>query len=262
MATLVLASIDGEVLPPEHATISIADDGLLRGDGAFEVIRVYDGTPFALDEHLDRLERSATAIELPLERRVIEREVAALIEAAGGMDCNLRIVLTRGERRLLLVEPPISHPETLSVASVTYAPSGVLTGVKSLSYGPNVQATRLAARAGADEALLIRPDGVVLEAPTSSIFWASPQGGLRTPSLEAGILDSITRAFIVDELEVEEGAWPLAEVRSAPEAFLASTTREVQALAAIDGEQLPEAPGPLTVAAIESYSRAVKRGLG
>jgi branched-chain amino acid aminotransferase len=262
MATLLLASVDGEVLPPERATISIADDGLLRGDGAFEMVRVYDGVPFALEEHLDRLERSAAGIELPLERPLIEREFAALIEAAAGIDCNLRIVLTRGGQRLLLVEPPISHPETLSVASVTYSPSGILAGVKSLSYGANVQATRTACRAGADEALLVRPDGIVLEAPTSSIFWASPQGGLRTPSLEVGILNSITRAFIVAELEVEEGAWPLAEVLSAPEAFLASTTREVQALAEIDGEQLPEAPGALTLGAVESYSSVVRRGLG
>ena len=257
MAEPFLTSVDGRVCDPSDATISIADNGLVRGDGVFEMLRVYGGAPFAQAEHLDRLERSAAGVELPLDRALIEREASALLEAAERPDCNLRILLTRGGRRLMMLEAPIVHPETVTLATVAFAPNLVLTGVKSLSYCANEQATRVAAASGADEALLIHPDDRVLEAPTSSIFWASADGGLRTPALELGILDSITRAFLVRELEVEEGVWPAGELTGAPEAFLASTTREVQAVAAIDGRTLPAAPGPLTGEAQAAYSRLI-----
>jgi len=257
MAEPFLTSVDGRISEPAEATISVADNGLVRGDGVFEMLRVYDGAPFGEAEHLDRLERSAAGIELPIDRELVEREAAALLHAANGADCNLRILLTRGGRRVMMLEAPIVHPETVSVASVSFAPSLVLSGVKSLSYAANEQATRLAAEKGADEAVLVHPDDVVLEAPTSSIFWVSAEGGLRTPPLELGILDSITRGFLVRELHVEEGIWPLTELRGANEAFLASTTREVQAISAIDGRPLPEVPGRRTRDAQAAYRRLV-----
>lgn len=257
MAEPFLTSVDGRISEPEQATISIADNGLVRGDGVFEVIRVYDGAPFARDEHLDRLERSASGIELPIDRALIERETGALLDASGGADCNLRILLTRGGRRAMMLEPPVVHPDTITLATVSFAPSVVLAGVKSLSYCANEQATRSAAAQGAGEAILIHPDDSVLEAPTSSVFWVSAEGGLRTPSLELGILDSITRTFLVRELHVEQGVWPSVELHAAREAFLASTTREVQAIAAIDGRELAEAPGPVTREAEQAYARLV-----
>ena len=121
--------------------------------------------------------------------------------------------------------------------------------------------TRLAKAQGADEAVLVTPDGIVLEAPTASIFWVSPQGGLRTPSLEVGVPESITRSRIVERLHVEEGAWPVADLRAAREAFLASTTREVQAVATIDGAALREAPGPRTAEASRGFMEALRSEL-
>ncbi|HEX2435080.1 MAG TPA: aminotransferase class IV [Solirubrobacterales bacterium] len=256
-----LASVDGSISPTADARIPVADDGLLRGDGVFEMVRLYAGRPFTLADHLDRLERSAAAIELPLDRATIEHEIDALLAEFGDGDAALRIVLTRGGRRILLTEPLPPHPETIRVATVTYAPSVILTRVKSISYAANMQATRIAASKGADEAILVRPDGIVLEAPTSTVFWVSPEGGLRTPSLETGILESITRAKIVRELHVEEGEWPLDDLRGAHEAFLASTTREVQAIIAIDGRELAEAPGPRTREAAEAFGRVIGRAL-
>ena len=120
----------------------------------------------------------------------------------------------------------------------------ILNGVKSLSYAANMQATRLAKAQGADEAVLVTPDGTVLEPPTSAIFWVSPQGALRTPALDVGVLESITRDRLVKALDVEEGAWPVADLRAAREAFLASTTREIQAVSAIDGSRAARGPGP------------------
>jgi branched-chain amino acid aminotransferase len=262
MATAELASVDGEISPTADARIPIADDGLLRGDGVFEVIRLYRGRPYAYREHLDRLERSAGAIELPVDRASLEREVTALLSELGESDGQLRIVLTRAGRRLAMTEPLPSWPRAVSVATVTYAPSVILTGVKSISYAANMQATRIAAAAGAEEAVLIRPDGTVLEAPTSSLFWVSPQGALRTPSLDSGILESITRAGIIRELEVDESEWPVEDFRAAQEAFLASTTREVHAISAIDGRELSHAPGPRTREATDAFAGILARELG
>lgn len=256
-----LASLNGTVTAAAEATIPVTDDGLLRGDGAFEMIKLYAGRPFALGDHLDRLRRSADAIELDFDRAALEREIDALLEAYGAEDGALRIVVTRGGARIALCEPLPSWPEAASLASVTFSPSVVLTGVKSISYAANMQATRLAAARGADEALLVRPDGIVLEAPTSTIFWANQNGTLCTPAIEDGILDSITRRVVVEALEVSAGNWQLEDLKAAKEAFLASTTREIQAVGAIDGEALPEVPGPHTQEAAAALRRAVEAEL-
>jgi branched-chain amino acid aminotransferase len=256
-----LASVDGRISPTSEAMVPLRDDGLYRGDGAFEVIRLYEGRPFALADHLDRLERSAAAIQLELDRDALEREIEALLAAADGADGQLRLIVTRGGRRIAATEQLPPHAETIRLATVTYCPSVILNGVKSLSYAANMQATRLAAAQGADEAVLVQPNGTVLEPPTSSIFWVSPQGTLRTPALDAGVLESITRDRLVKALKVEEGAWPVADLRAAQEAFLASTTREIQAVSAIDGNELAEAPGPRTREAQEAFAATLGREL-
>lgn len=254
MAFQELASVDGEIRPTREASLPLPDDGLYRGDGVFEVIRLYRGRPFALAAHLDRIERSAAAIELPVDRGAIEREVAPLLARHGNPDGQLRIVLTRGGRRVLLTEELPPRGATVRLATVTYAPNVILDGVKSISYAANMQATRIAQAHGADEALLVRPDGTVLEAPTSAVFWVTKSDALRTPSLESGILDSITRAQIVRELEVSEGQFDVEDARAAGEAFLASTTREIQPVAAIDGGELT-APGERTREAQAAFER-------
>jgi len=249
-----LASVDGGILPTNAARVSASDDGLLRGDGVFEVIRLYGGKPFALEEHLDRLERSAAALELPVERGRFEEEIAALLAEFGEHEAQLRLVVTRGGRRLAFTEklPPYAGKPTVTLAAVTYSPSVILNGVKSLSYAANMEATRIAKARGAEEAVLVRPDGIVLEAPTSTVFWVSG-GVLRTPALDAGILASITRDRIVRELEVEEGLYPLEDLLGAEEAFLASTVREVQAVSAVNETDLPECPGARTAEAAEAF---------
>jgi branched-chain amino acid aminotransferase len=254
-----LASVDGTISPTAEATIPLADDGLYRGDGVFEVIRLYRGRPLALGAHLDRLERSAAAIELPVERGLLELELAELLRANGGRDAQLRIVITRGGRRIAATEALPVLPDRVRLASVTYSPTVILTGVKSLSYGANMHASRVARAAGADEAVLVRPDGVVLEPPTSSIFWVGG-GVLRTPAIEVGILESITRAALIRELHVEEGTFELGDLLAASEAFLASTVREVHPVAAIDDVEL-EAPGPRTREAAEAFAGVLEREL-
>jgi len=256
-----LASVDGTVTPTAEAMVPMKDDGLYRGDGAFEVIRLYAGKPFALVDHLDRLGRSAAAIELEFDRPALEREIASLLDQAGPADGQLRLIVTRGGRRIAATEPIPAHPETLRLATVTYAPSVILNGVKSLSYAANMHATRLAKAGGADEAVFVRPDGIVLEPPTSSLFWVS-EGELRTTALEAGVLASITRDRLLAVLEVSEGEYPVGDLLGASEAFLASTVREVQPVHTIDGIELGNVPGPRTLEAREAFAATLARELG
>ena len=256
-----LASVDGTITPTAEAMVGLKDDGLYRGDGAFEVIRLYQGKPFALVDHLDRLERSSGAIELGLDRAALEREIEALLAQAGPVEGQMRLIVTRGGRRIAATEPIPPHPETVSLQSVTYCPTVILNGVKSLSYAANMQATRIAKSQGADEAVLIRPDGNVLEPPTSSVFWVSPEGELRTPALYDGVLESITRDRMIKALEVEEGTWHIDDLRGAQEAFLASTTREIQAVSSVDGRVFPAAPGPRTQEAQAAFAETLGKEL-
>jgi branched-chain amino acid aminotransferase len=256
-----LASVDGQITPTAAATIGLKDDGLYRGDGAFEVIRLYAGKPFALVDHLDRLERSGAAIELEFDRGALEREIEVLLGEAGPVEGQLRLIVTRGGRRLAMTEPIPPHPEAVRLQTITYCPTVILNGVKSLSYAANMQATRIAKGEGADEAVLVRPDGIVLEPPTSSIFWVSSNGKLRTPALSDGVLESITRDRMVKALQVEEGTWDVEDLRGAKEAFVASTTREIQPVSAVDGRDFDAAPGPRTREAQDAFAETLGREL-
>lgn len=256
------ASVDGQLLDPSEASISVLDDGLLRGDGVFEAIKLYDGHPFRLDAHLARLARSAAAIDLPFGDSALRGEIRALLAAAGPIEAMLRIVITRGGRRILLVERIPDWPDRARIALVPLSPSEILAGVKSISYAANMHATRIAAKQGADEAVYLNADGVVLEAPTSSIFWVGTDGRLRTPALETGILDSITRELVVVAMACEEGAFPAADLKSAEEAFLASTTREIQPISAVDGVELAQPEGGTAAAdAAAALAEAVRAEL-
>jgi branched-chain amino acid aminotransferase len=244
MATAHLACLDGAVLPAADAVVPATDDGLLRGDGAFEVLRLYGGRPFALEEHLERLARSAANLRLPLELDAVRADAARLLDAAAGEPDPgaLRIVVTRGGRRLLLTESLPEHAPAIRLASVTYAPVRLLDGVKSLSYAANMLATRLAQERGADEALLVTPHGRVLEAPTSSIFFVAG-GVVRTPPLSDHILASITRALVIELASAREQSCTLEELLAADEAFLVSTTRELQPVASVDERAIAEGAG-------------------
>jgi branched-chain amino acid aminotransferase len=261
VAATDLASVDGAISATTQASLPLPDDGLYRGDGVFEVVRVYAGRPFALAAHLDRMERSAATIALGLDRAAIEAELEPLLAEHGDGDAQLRLIATRGGRRILLIEPPAERAESVTLATVTYQPTVILDRVKSLSYAANMHATRIAQERGADEAVLVTTDGTVLEPPTATIFWAGEDGALRTPSLENPILDSITRDLIVGAIDVEEGVFGLDHLRAAPEAFLASTTREVQPVAAIDGREL-RWPGARTTEAARAFEQAVAAELG
>jgi branched-chain amino acid aminotransferase len=241
-----LASLDGEIMPAAEATISVTDDGLVRGDGVFEVIRVYEGTPYAFDAHLARMDRSAENLRLPVDLESVRADAFRLLAQAGtGPDHQcLRIMITRGGRRILLTEPMATVVDRAHVVSITYAPTRILDGIKSLSYAGNMLAGRLAREQGYDEALLVTPHGRVLEAPTSSVFYVS-DGQLHTPPLDEHILASITRALVIEVTGAQERPCTLQELYEADEVFFASTLREVQTVASIDDHQYA-GPSPIS----------------
>jgi branched-chain amino acid aminotransferase len=256
------AILDGQLTDAAQATIPVTDDGLLRGDGVFEVIRLYGGRPLAYEDHLARLESSARNLRLPLDIWAVRAEMDSLLAANDVPEALLRVVVTRGGYRLGIVEPVPELPATLALATVEYAPTRILDGVKSLSYGANMLARRVAGERGADDALLVTPHGRVLEGPTSSFVCSFDGETLVTPPLSEHILDSITRRRVLALCEVREEPITRDDLARVLEAFMASTVREIHPVRAIDGTVLPDAPGPLARDAAARFRTQIEQELG
>jgi branched-subunit amino acid aminotransferase/4-amino-4-deoxychorismate lyase len=265
--------MDGRPVDPGEASVSVFDWGLLRGDGIFEAIRAYDGRLFQLDAHLARLERSASLmqLELPPVGRIAEWAIAV---GQDGGDCSVRIVVTRGgietevecpSRVVVLWEPTPAAPPTVSIRP-TPAPwqsGGIpweLMGAKTLSYAPNMSAWRAAKAEGFRDALLVSQDGLVLEGPTFSIGWAVG-GTVETPSLDLGILASITRTVALEEatrlgITVVEGRFPLDRLFEADEVFVMSTLKEVTPVDRVGDRRFE--PGAVTARLAAAYRARVE----
>ena len=256
-----LASLDGAIMPVGEAMLPATDEGLIRGDGVFEVIRVYDGVPFALEEHLERLQRSAANLRLGIDLEAVRADAHRLLATAGAGPAHeaLRIVQTRGGHRLLMTESMHELPDRIRLTPVTYSPTRVLDGVKSLSYAANMLARRLAQEQGFDDALLVTPHGRVLEAPTSSVFWVK-DGEIFTPPLSEHILASITRAIVIEVTDARERECTLENLHDADEIFLASTIREVHPVAALEQRSL-DGVGPVTARAGEAVVAHIRSRL-
>ncbi len=253
------ACVNGELVPLAEARIPVTDDGLLRGDGVFEVMRLYDGVAFARERHLKRMARSAQNLRLELDVVAIARDIDALLAKAEPGDALLRVVATRGGHRIVLLEPLPVFPQAVALGYVTFAPVRVLDGVKSLSYAANMLATRLARERGFDEALLVTPHGRVLELPTASFFWVA-DGDVRTPPLSEHVLDSITRRIVIEVAAAKETLTTRVDLESAEEAFVASSVREVIAVRRIEQRDLPS-PGPVTSATSEKVRASIQAEL-
>jgi len=255
-----LAIVDGVLMDASQALIPVTDEGLLRGDGVFEVIRLYAGRPFALEEHLARIAASAQIIRQPLDLVALRQDIAAILGEAAGADAALRVLVTRGGRRIALIEALKELPATLALATITYAPTRVLDGAKSLSYGANMLAGRLAREQGADEALLVTPHGRVLEGPTTSFFYVL-DGQLCTPPLSDRILDSITRRMLLAIAGARERITTRDDLSAISEAFLASSLREVHPVRSIDEIDIAAAPGPVSTQAAARVREHIEAAL-
>lgn len=254
MTTRVL--INGEA---SDGLIPVTDSSVLRGDGCFEVLKARSGRVFALDQHLDRLARSAKILEIELPpRSEIESWIMAVAEE--GVDCVIRVVASRGSAipgepsppRVIVFGhpvPPASGPATLLPVTAPWHAAGVpweLAGAKTLSYAPNLSAGRRATEQGFDDALLVTVDDLMLEGPTFSVAWVVA-GVLETPTLDLGILDSITRRHVIGiaaeiGVEVREGEWTLDRLGVADEVMALSTVREVQPVSAVGRRRFVEGP--------------------
>lgn len=239
-----LAWIDGRVTPLADAALPLATEGLLRGDGAFETVGVWDGQPFRLESHLERLVGSLRALALPpADTGRLREAVADLLERFGSGDGMLRVTVLAGGTHVVTVASQPVRPD-IAVLSSRPAPwirplgSFGPAGAKSLSYAPNMAALRAAQAAGADDALLVSLEGWVLEGTTFAVLWVR-EGVLRTPSVELGIIDSISRAALLEAarsegLTVEEGRWPLEELAQASEVLVCSSVRPCTAIRRLD----------------------------
>ena len=250
MTVLALADLEHGVLDPSAPVLHADDEGVLRGRSVFETLRVYGGTPFRLDAHLERLGASATRLRLPEPPRgQFAAAVAEAVRAGGRPDATLRLLWTAGREgggaplglALVSTLPPgldELRERGLKLGVVRWA-AGALAGAKSTSYAENIFAQQEAVDAGAGDALLVASDDTILEAPTSNV-WFRERDRLLTPSLDLPVLAGVTRATLLEvapelSYEVEEGAYPLARLLESDEAFLTSSVREVVPVVAVDG---------------------------
>ena len=277
MTLLALAVSGRGVVDPEEPAVFADDEGFLRGRAAFETTRVYGGKPFRLDEHLDRFANSAARLNLPaLDRECFRELTAQALGAAGQPDCFVRLYLTPGREgrdepvALVLVESlPAELEETRARGiRVISLPLGLepslLGGVKSTSYALNMAAVDEARRRGSDDAVFLGPRGVLMEGPTTNIWWRRGSV-LFTPALELGILQGVTRGAVtelaVDEgYEVEVGVYPLADLAAAEEAFTSSAVREVMPVVALDGEPIGDGRPGTAARELQSELRRLAAG--
>ncbi len=267
--------IDGQLLEEDKARISPFDHGLLTGDGVFESLRVYGGIPFAVRRHLERLGRSAAGLRLPLpDAHVLRGAMHEVIAANDLSDGRVRITVTGGVSPLgsergtagptviVAGRPMAPWPAVTDVVVVPWPRNerGALAGLKTVSYGENVVALDFAVERGAGEALFGNLAGNLCEGTGTNVF-VGIDGRLLTPPLTAGCLPGVTRDLLLEVFGVVEEDVPLDLLSGVDEAFLTSSTREVQPIRAIDGRVLSAAPGPLTQAAAAAFAQLLRRDL-
>ncbi len=227
--------VDGRLVPPGSAPEIPLDDGLVRGDGVFEGLRAYGGRLRTPDDHLRRLHRSAREIDLACDLAVLASELIAFCDALTEPDCGVRVMLTRGGRRIIRQEPLPNPDRPWALSPQPHRPTPLLSHSKTLSYAANMQANRRAKAAGADEALFVDADSDrVLEGPTSSFVWLEGEE-LVAPPLELGILDSITRRLVAEVTPLAVRGRTTRDLAGADGAMLVSTVLESQPVHTLQG---------------------------
>jgi branched-chain amino acid aminotransferase len=277
--------LNGQLVSPAQAVVPLNDHGLLYGDGVFEGIRFYNGKPFRLTPHLERLELSARALLLtiPYRRAEIAAAVAEVIEAFVASEGYIRLVVTRGAGSLgldpsrcerpnlfLIADQVALAPETRQrvglelVTASTRRPGPTVLDprIKSLNYLNNILAKLEARRGGADEALLLNERGYVTEGTAENIFIAR-RGRLLTPPVSDGALDGITRGIVLElcatlQIEVSEQSLTPYDVHTADECFLCGTGAGLIPVRAVDGRPVNRTPGPFSEKIQLAFSKLIE----
>jgi branched-chain amino acid aminotransferase len=265
--------VNGRLSTEEEARVSPFDHALLTGDGVFETLKVENGVAFAVRRHLERLTRSAAGLALPAPPvDNVRAAIAEVVQANALADGVVRITLTGGPAPL--GSDRGSAGPTLIVAcgaprgwgpaaAVAVAPwprneRSALAGLKTVSYAENVIALRWAREHAADEALFGNLAGRLCEGTGTNVF-VGLGGRMLTPPLSSGCLAGVTRDLLLELGVAEEEDVPLSALSHADEAFITSSTRDVQPISSVDGSPLPPAPGPLTKAAADAFRSLQER---
>ena len=276
----MIVSVNGQLGDDDTLRISPLDHGLLVGDGVFETMRVYAGVPFAFTRHLARLQRSAAGLGLPVPSTAGLRDLAdAVIEANELREARLRITVTGGPAPLgseradgaptvvIAASALTPWPPTADVVTVPWTRNerGATAGLKTISYADNVRALAYAQERGASEAIFANTRDELCEATGSNVFMVRDTQ-LVTPPAASGCLLGVTRALVLElardlGLDPIEGAVAIGALAAAEEAFLTSTTREVQAIAHVDGVALGAAPGPVSTRLAAAFTDLVDRDI-
>jgi len=276
--------LNNKLVPRDSARISVFDHGFLYGDGIYETLRAYDGVVFMFDEHIDRLFRSASMIELgvPKSPDEIKKAVYKTIEANRLKEAVIRITISRGAGPIGLDPALCPEPTFVIFASqfreypVRFYRKGVnitIAGIrrnysraldpriKSLNFLNNVLAKIEAKKKGAYEAVMLNHRGYLAEGTISNIFFIRDKV-LYTPSPKVGILDGITRGIILDaarelQIKIREGRFRPEDVYGSQEVFISNTTMEVMPVAGIVKVMTFPAPGDFTRLLHKAYKKRV-----
>jgi branched-chain amino acid aminotransferase len=278
--------IDGLLVPPERAVVSVFDRGFLYGDSVFEALRTHGGRLALLDAHLARLERSAARvfIALPVPLSTLREEVERAVRAHGSADSYVRLMLTRGTARALGLDPKhAEHPSRVLIVTALELPPAELyeRGIEAITfriqrpsdelsvanakignYLATVLAVRKARESGASEALLENAAGEILEGSTSNVF-AVIAGSLLTAPETAAILPGITRARVIEaaraaQIPLQLRAISRAELAHAEEVFITSSIREVVPVVKLDGQPVGTGtPGPIARELLRRFREAL-----
>lgn len=278
--------INGQLFDKYDAKISVYDHGLLYGDGVFEGIRVYAGKVFKHAEHIERLYESAKAIALtiPLTPEQMTKAVEETVAANNKVEGYIRLIVTRGpgslgldprkcEPNVIVIVDDISlypkelYENGLEIITSSYTrnhPNAVNPRVKSLNYLNNILAKIEAIRANCLEAIMLNHKGEVAECTGDNLFIVK-NGVLKTPPNDAGILEGITRNFVIDlakraQVPFAESALTRHDVYIADELFLTGTAAEVIAVTKVDGRTIGSGKqGPVTKRLRELFTAAVRQ---
>ncbi len=277
--------INGTYYDKHNAKISVYDHGLLYGDGVFEGLRIYSGKVFKLKEHIDRLYDSAKAIALtiPMSHADLCAATNAAVAENKKVDGYIRLIVTRGAGNLgldprkcepvviIIVDDISLYPaelyesglEIITASTIRNHPNALNPRIKSLNYLNNILGKMEAIRAGCLEAIMLNHKGEVSECTADNLF-VIKNGLLRTPPADAGILEGITRNFVIElakqhNIPFAEATLTRHDVYVADEVFLTGSAAEVMAVTKVDdrligtGEQ-----GPITRALRAAFSKAVR----
>jgi branched-chain amino acid aminotransferase len=276
--------VNGSITPAEDAVVPVYDHGFVYGEGIYETLRTYNRVPFLFDRHAKRLRASAERLHLdvPFDDQTLARRIDDTLAAAGSLrEAYIRVLLTRGVGELsydlaatptpslVIIVKPLEEPaarvfdQGIRISLVPILrnhPESVNPIIKSNNLLNNALAMQEAHRRGGEEALMCNYRGEISECSQSNFFLVR-NGVALTPASEAGLLEGVTRAFLFDVgrdagIEVRYATLYPADLDTADEAFITSTTRELSPVVRIDDRVIGDGrPGPVFKALLAGYRK-------